>query len=560
MTVETSNIPGKKEKEDDHHSSSDSGDDGSSSSTSSDVLNLARDDEWEDLEPDVESQPVVDLFSAEVYPDARTMLAACKEKTGFDFVKIKRDLNLDFLDTVKLVNYIRSEVKAGNANIDVSAASVFADDKYLMPVLEDDALLYNLEDISDEEEQQQEQQQQQQPNSDARRIQELEEEVCRVRGDFAEYKLMVKKAFDQELEKSSETVRPAEKPESSRYQEEESGYFKSYSYNSIHETMLKDSIRTDSYRDFVYDNKSLFKDKVVLDVGCGTGILSMFCAKAGAKLVIAVDNSDIIDRARENVFDNGFGDVIKCLRGKIEEVELPVPRVDIIISEWMGYALLFEAMFDSVIYARDRYLVPGGLMVPSHATLQIAPVADSELVDSHISFWNEVYGFKMRSMLLGIYDEALVRTIPASSLAGKACPFLQLPLHTATVEDLTFIKDFKVTLESDIDALDGFAIWFDIFFMPSSKDVVPLEATPEKMRKEDFVAFTTGPHGKETHWQQTICLINRSKALGKPLAKQSVIDGQVQYSKKDEKSRLLDIGITWDAGESEKGGQKWSIQ
>lgn len=74
--------------------------------------------------------------------------------------------------------------------------------------------------------------------------------------------------------------------------------------------MLKDAVRTDSYRDFIYDNKYLFKDKVVLDVGCGTGILSMFCAKAGAKMVIAVDNSDIINKARENVYDNGLGDVI----------------------------------------------------------------------------------------------------------------------------------------------------------------------------------------------------------------------------------------------------------
>lgn len=78
----------------------------------------------------------------------------------------------------------------------------------------------------------------------------------------------------------------------------------------IHESMLKDAVRTDSYRDFIYDNKRLFQDKVVLDVGCGTGILSMFCAKAGARKVIAVDNSDIIDRAKEIVYENGFGDVI----------------------------------------------------------------------------------------------------------------------------------------------------------------------------------------------------------------------------------------------------------
>lgn len=50
--------------------------------------------------------------------------------------------------------------------------------------------------------------------------------------------------------------------------------------------------------------------QVVLDVGCGTGILSMFCAKAGAKRVIGVDNSDIIDKARANVFENKLDGII----------------------------------------------------------------------------------------------------------------------------------------------------------------------------------------------------------------------------------------------------------
>lgn len=59
-------------------------------------------------------------------------------------------------------------------------------------------------------------------------------------------------------------------------------------YLGIHEEMLKDTVRTCSYRDSMYQNKHLFNDKVVLDIGCGTGILSMFAAKAGAKLVIGV--------------------------------------------------------------------------------------------------------------------------------------------------------------------------------------------------------------------------------------------------------------------------------
>lgn len=61
----------------------------------------------------------------------------------------------------------------------------------------------------------------------------------------------------------------------------------------------KDKVRTEGYMNAILDNKDVFKDKVVLDVGCGTGILSMFAAKAGAKLVIAVDMSDIIGKAIE---------------------------------------------------------------------------------------------------------------------------------------------------------------------------------------------------------------------------------------------------------------------
>lgn len=67
--------------------------------------------------------------------------------------------------------------------------------------------------------------------------------------------------------------------------------------------------------------------------------------------------SNIIHQAREIVKDNHLSDKVTLIQGKMEEVELPVKHVDIIISEWMGYFLLYESMLDTVLVARDKYLV-----------------------------------------------------------------------------------------------------------------------------------------------------------------------------------------------------------
>ena len=106
--------------------------------------------------------------------------------------------------------------------------------------------------------------------------------------------------------------------------------------------------------------------------------------KAGAKHVIGVDMSTIIEKAQEIVKVNGMADKITLLQGKMEEVILPFPKVDIIISEWMGYFLLYESMLDTVLYARDQYLGPGGLIFPDRATIFMAGIEDGEYKDEKI--------------------------------------------------------------------------------------------------------------------------------------------------------------------------------
>ena len=83
------------------------------------------------------------------------------------------------------------------------------------------------------------------------------------------------------------------------------------------------------------------------------------------------------------------------MKGKLEDTELPIKQFDIIISEWMGYFLLYESMLDTVLLARDKYLKPDGLLFPDTARLFIAAIEDQEYkeekIDCNVVFLQQNY-------------------------------------------------------------------------------------------------------------------------------------------------------------------------
>jgi type I protein arginine methyltransferase len=87
---------------------------------------------------------------------------------------------------------------------------------------------------------------------------------------------------------------------------------------------------------------------------------------------------------------------LSVIRGKIEDIELNLPEghtgVDVIISEWMGYALLYESMLDSVLVARDRFLRPGGLLAPGQARMKLVLSDGADVFKERVDFWSDVYG------------------------------------------------------------------------------------------------------------------------------------------------------------------------
>lgn len=165
----------------------------------------------------------------------------------------------------------------------------------------------------------------------------------------------------------------------------------------------------------------------------------MFAVQAGASHVYGVDCSSIIDHAARIVETNGFGEKITLIKAKMEEVELPVPFVDIIVSEWMGYFLLYESMLNTVLYARDKWLKKdSGIVFPDKAVLYICAIEDEQMKKERIDFWTDVYGFDMSALRQVALKEPVVDV--------RFCHFFMFPLHSNS--DLFSFDFFSNSLSS----------------------------------------------------------------------------------------------------------------
>jgi protein arginine N-methyltransferase 1 len=147
----------------------------------------------------------------------------------------------------------------------------------------------------------------------------------------------------------------------------------------------------------------------------------MFAAKAGARKVIGIECSNIVEYARQIVQANRLDEIVTIIKGKVEEVELPedIQKVDIIISEWMGYCLFYESMLDTVLYARDKWLTHDGLMFPDRATLFVCAIEDRQYKDEKINWWDDVYGFDMSSIRKVAISEPLVDVVDPKQVITK---------------------------------------------------------------------------------------------------------------------------------------------
>ncbi|TYJ15388.1 hypothetical protein E1A91_A10G180600v1 [Gossypium mustelinum] len=278
-------------------------------------------------------------------------------------------------------------------------------------------------------------------------------------------------------------------------------YFHYYGQLLHQQNMLQDYVRTGTYYAAVIENRVDFTGRVVVDVGAGSGILSLFAAQAGAKHVYAVEASEMAEYARKLIAGNpALAQRITVIKGKVEEVEL-AEKADILISEPMGTLLVNERMLESYIIARDRFLVPNAKMFPSIGRIHMAPFSDEYLfveIKLQALFWQQqnYYGVDLTplygSAFQGYFSQPVVDAFdPRLLVSPPLCHVIDF--NEIKEEDL-FEIDIPLKFIASVGTrVHGLACWFDVLFNGSAVQRW----------------LTTAPGAPTTHWYQIRCVLSQ---------------------------------------------------
>jgi len=220
-----------------------------------------------------------------------------------------------------------------------------------------------------------------------------------------------------------------------------------------HRRLLADDLRTRAYRDAIL--RVVKPGDIVIDLGCGSGILSFFACEAGAAQVFAIDRKHMADVAALLARHLGLADRVTVLHEESTKVELPV-RADVLVTETMGPFGFDEHILGYVLDARQRLLRPGATILPSRLGLSVVPVELDDEYAKRIAWWSEPrFGLDLSPMRVFAansryhiqLDETAHRAAPAELLSSS--------FESARIAGHhTFVADRDATIH-------GFGMWFD---------------------------------------------------------------------------------------------------
>jgi type I protein arginine methyltransferase len=220
--------------------------------------------------------------------------------------------------------------------------------------------------------------------------------------------------------------------------------------------MIWDRDRMDAYARAI--EHVIRPDSPVLDIGAGTGILSLLAARAGARRVFAVEPDDIIEIGRAFAAANGLADRIDFIQALSTRIALP-ETVDVVVSDIRGVLPLHRLHIPSIVDARERHLADVGRLIPSRDTLWAAPAELASVYEDRIASWEErPYGL----------DVGVARTLAANAwrrISAPADALLADPERLAVLDYRSISSpDVKSSVKFEISrsgTVHGVIVWFD---------------------------------------------------------------------------------------------------
>jgi protein arginine N-methyltransferase 1 len=249
--------------------------------------------------------------------------------------------------------------------------------------------------------------------------------------------------------------------------------------------MIADEVRMTAYEAAI--RVAVRPGAVVLDVGAGTGILSLLACRAGARKVYAVEPGEAIALAAEIARANGLGDRIECLAAKSTDITLP-ERADVIVSDLRGVLPFHEQHIPSIADARRRHLAPEGVLIPARDDVHCAVVEAGNAYARVTAPWaRDRFGFEMdaaRAIVTNTWERAF---FTPDQLLGE-------PAHVATIDYRTVESpDLDVTVvltARRAGVAHGLAVWFDAV-LADGTGFSNAPGTPETVCGAGFFPFAT---------------------------------------------------------------------
>jgi protein arginine N-methyltransferase 1 len=221
----------------------------------------------------------------------------------------------------------------------------------------------------------------------------------------------------------------------------------------FHHSLLADEARTHAYRAAI--EATVREGDVVADVGCGSGLLSFFACRAGARRVYAIDEGPVIALARELARENGLADRITFVEASSYDATLDEP-VDVLLTETMGNTGLDEGILGALLDAR-RWLRPGGAIVPRALSLMAAPAEFPPALARH-DFWStRPFGLELQSVARSVANAFHAVDIDPASLLSAGGVMARVDFQTV---DRCAVRGVGTFSAERRGRLAGLAVWF----------------------------------------------------------------------------------------------------